>query len=163
MRSNLYWVEPERLAIMARPRAGDWLHDEMKSLRERGIHTVVSLLTDDEVRELELEAEKQECETAGLRFHSFPIPDRGLPASLAATRVLAHALAAELSEGRAIAIHCRMGIGRSSIIAAAVLSVLGMPPEDALERLTAARGLNVPDTEEQRQWILGIDLEQKGE
>ena len=83
MKSNLYWVEteaPGRLAIMARPRAGDWLVDEVRALRAAGVDLVVSLLTDDEVQELELEGEAEACTVAALRFQSFPIPDRSVPA-----------------------------------------------------------------------------------
>lgn len=153
MKINLYWVHSTRLATMARPRAGDWLLDELKSLREQGIHTVVSLLTDEEVRELGLEAEASSCATVGLRFRSFPIPDREVPRSVESVRAFVRDLAGEVEEGRAIAIHCRMGIGRSSIIAAAVLGVLGAKADEALQRISAARGLAVPDTEEQRRWV----------
>lgn len=156
MKANLYWVEPLRLAIMARPRAGDWLLDELTSLHEQGVNTIVSLLTDDEVRELGLEAEESACTRVGLRFRSFPIPDRELPSSLGAARSFADELAAEITEGRAIAIHCRMGIGRSSLIASAVMVTLGVAPDQALERLSAARGLRVPDTEAQRAWTLAL-------
>ena len=141
---------------MARPRAGDWLHDELSSLREQGVHTIVSLLTDDEVRELELEAEESTCASVGLTFRSFPIRDRELPASLDTARSFARELAVEITKGRAIAIHCRMGIGRSSLIASAVMVSLGVAPPLALERLGAARGLRVPDTAEQTRWILAL-------
>lgn len=79
MRVKIHWVEPSRLAIMPRPRAGDWLLDELRSLREQGVHTVVSLLTDTEERELDLEAEEFSCAAVGLGFRSFPIPDREVP------------------------------------------------------------------------------------
>lgn len=86
MKSNLYWVEtgaPGRLAIMARPRAGDWLVDEMRALRTAGVDLVVSLLTDEAVRELGLEEEQGACEIVGLAFSSFPIPDRDVPSGIA--------------------------------------------------------------------------------
>lgn len=154
MKSNLYWVEteaPGRVAIMARPRAGDWLVDEMRALRAAGVDLVVSLLTDDEVRDLELEGEAAACSVAALRFQSFPIPDRSVPELNARTLSFVSGLRVELRSGRSIAIHCRMGIGRSSLIAAAVL---GIDPEEALRRLSSSRGLTVPDTAEQRQWII---------
>lgn len=43
-----------RLAIMPRPRAGDWLEDEAQSWRRQGLDVVVSLLEDNEVAELDL-------------------------------------------------------------------------------------------------------------
>lgn len=43
-----------RLSTMARPRGNDWLQDEMKGLREAGTDVLVSMLTSDEVDELDL-------------------------------------------------------------------------------------------------------------
>ncbi|HCK74572.1 MAG TPA: hypothetical protein DHW19_06365 [Acidimicrobiaceae bacterium] len=50
-------------------------------------------------------------------------------------------------------VHCRGGIGRSSTIAAAILTQLGVAPEDAMSRITAARGITVPETSAQRMWV----------
>lgn len=63
-------------------------------------------------------------------------------------------LADAVRAARTVVIHCRMGIGRASIIAALVLGRLGVDGALAFERLSAARGLRVPDTEEQRRWAL---------
>lgn len=57
MRPNVYWVDlpaSGRLAIMPRPRAGDWLDKEIAGWRAEGIHVVVSLLEAEEVAELGL-------------------------------------------------------------------------------------------------------------
>jgi protein-tyrosine phosphatase len=66
---------------------------------------------------------------------------------------LAEATVARLNEGKAVAVHCRAGIGRSSLIAACVLVLLGLAPGTALDRIGKARGGNVPDTEGQRDWV----------
>lgn len=161
MRTNLYWVETGvegRLATMARPRAGDWLEDEMRGLKAAGVDVVVSVLTPDEVGELGLEGEEAACGTAGLRFRSFPITDRQVPPDELPTLEFFRALQTELRSGRSIAIHCRMGIGRASLVAASVLRLLGVGGEEALARISRARGLPVPDTEEQRQWITSLAL-----
>jgi protein-tyrosine phosphatase len=50
-------------------------------------------------------------------------------------------------------VHCRAGIGRSSLIAACVLVLLGLAPAMAFDRIGKARGLKVPDTEGQRDWV----------
>jgi protein-tyrosine phosphatase len=127
MRAELYLV-PEcpagRLAIMPRPRAGDWLEDETASWRRQSLDVVVSLLEDAEIADLELSAEQSMCERAGLRFLRFPIPDRGVPGSAQAVSELVSSLVAELRNGRGVGIHCRMGIGRSASLAVCVLSAL---------------------------------------
>jgi protein-tyrosine phosphatase len=56
------------------------------------------------------------------------------------------------------AIHCRAGIGRSSVIAATILRLGGMEGEAAFDAIERARGLAVPDTEAQRDWLLALPL-----
>lgn len=82
MLSDIYWIDAPigfRIAIMARPRAGDWLEDEVAHWHRAGVEIVVSMLKPDEVEELGLEAERAQCERHGIAFLSFPIQDRGLP------------------------------------------------------------------------------------
>lgn len=156
MRADLYRITEcpvGRLAIMPRPRAGDWLKGEVTSWRQQGLDVVVSLLQDVEVAELELGEESLNCENVGLRFVRFPIPDHSVPGSAQAVSELVSALAAELRQGKGIGIHCRMGIGRSSSMAVCVLIALGMQIEDAWKAVARARGLSVPDNPEQRVWV----------
>lgn len=142
---------------MARPRADEWLETEINTWRNAGVDLVVSLLEREEISELSLQREVEFCRSNGIDFISFPIPDRGLPNSQREASQLAHLMAAGLRDGRSIAIHCRAGIGRSSIIAACALICLGIAAEDALARIGAARGLIVPDTDAQREWVVAFD------
>lgn len=135
---------------------GDWLEDEARGFATAGVHVVVSLLEDDEIADLALEHERDACETAGLVFKRFPIRDRDVPAANAALHAFIDELRVALINNQSCAIHCRMGIGRSSLMAAATLVTLGIPAELALTRLVAARGRDVPDTDEQRRWILNF-------
>jgi protein-tyrosine phosphatase len=138
---------------MPRPRAGDWLPDEIAGWKAEGIDAVVSLLEQHEVAELELQQEPMLCETAGIEFVSFPIPDRGVPESMRETQRLVRSLSAAVADGNAVAIHCRAGIGRSSLIAACVLVLNGYDPDSAFAAIAKARGIEVPDTEIQREWV----------
>ena len=156
MRAELYTVDydgPGALSIMARPRGGDWLPDEVQAWREAGVDVVVSLLTLEEQYELELDEEASLCQRAHLAFFTFPISDRGLPPQFAAAEQLISEITQALNAGQHVAIHCRFGIGRSAMIAAATLVALGETPEHALARIQAARGLPVPDTPDQAQWV----------
>jgi protein-tyrosine phosphatase len=153
----LYWIDlptQGRLAIMARPRANDWLEDQIKSWRDEGVGTVVSLLEAEEVVDLDLGAEEGLCRAQGMDFIKFPIPDRGLPASRNEAAAICRVLADRLAAGDAVAIHCRAGIGRSSLMAACTLFVAGFDPTLVLDAITSARGLTVPDTDAQRDWVL---------
>ena len=95
------------------------------------------------------------CRGKGIVFLSFPIPDRGVPDTREA-RHLAEMLAREIANGRSVAIHCRAGIGRSSLVAASVLVCSGVDACEALQLIKDARGVAVPDTEEQRDWVLAF-------
>lgn len=138
---------------MPRPRGNEWLADEMRSLRQEGVDVLVSLLAPDEAMMLGLSDEAKQCAAAGMRFVSYPIQDHSVPGDAASVRDLAAKLGAELETGRAVAIHCFAGIGRSSLIAACVLAVQGLSAEQAFEVISEARGFAVPDTDEQRRWV----------
>ena len=121
MKAQVYWIEgpwPGRLAIVPRPRGGDWLEDEIQAWQHAGLDRVVSLLTPDEVIDLDLSEEEPWCQAHDIQFMSFPIPDRSAPASLNAALGLVHQLAHALATGQRIAVHCRQGIGRSALLAA---------------------------------------------
>lgn len=154
-----YWLPgpwPGHLAIIPRPRGGDWLEDEVRSWKDLGLNIIVSLLTPAEITELELAEEEQRCQTQGIQFLSFPIPDRGVPASRQTITDLIETLMKALASGKSIAVHCRQGIGRSGIIAALLLISTGEEPEAALAHVSQARGCPVPDTPEQANWVKGF-------
>lgn len=156
MWTQLYWVDgpwPGRLALAARPRGGDWLPDELASWQRTGIDAVLSLLTSEEERDLDLQTESQEAKASGMEFISFPIPDREVPGSEAKTALLVDQLDRMLASGKNIVVHCRQGIGRTGLIAACLLVSKGRTPESAVTQLSATRGVPIPETEEQRRWV----------
>jgi protein-tyrosine phosphatase len=156
MKPKLFWIPGPwrgRLAVASRPRGGDWLEDEIGSWRKSGLDIVVSLLEKDEAAQFELVHEGDIAESKGVRFVSFPIPDRGVPASTREALSLFSAIAAALEEGKNVAVHCRQGIGRSGLIAAGVLLTTGMGADKALEVVSTARGEAIPETPAQLQWI----------
>ena len=155
--AKVYWIHEltngARLGTMARPRGDQWLEDDITSLQKQGVSVLVSLLERGEVYELGLALEAESCAMVQIKFVNFPIPDREIPTSNAAVDALVNELKDLLSKGHSIAIHCRMGIGRSSIIAASVLLQKDDKVEDMIATISKARGLSVPDTEEQLSWL----------
>jgi protein-tyrosine phosphatase len=154
MRPTLFTIDqpgPGRLSTMAKPRGGDWLVDEMTALRTAGVTILVSALTTAELDEVDLTDEPRAAHDAGLEFVSIPILDRGVPDPAAVLPDLRR-LAGRIRDGAHVVTHCRFGIGRSSLLAAGILALNGLPPEQAWERLQRARGLIVPDTTAQRTW-----------
>jgi protein-tyrosine phosphatase len=156
MTAELYWLPdkwPGRLAIAPRPRGGDWLDDEMVPWKLAGANVVLSLLTPDELAHFELGDEQRAAVLQGIEFISFPIVDRDVPDSIEGVAGVAAKLASDLRAGRNVVAHCRQGIGRSAVLAAAVLILLDVPPEAAIQQISLARRCPVPETAEQKQWI----------
>ena len=156
MNPDLFWIPGPwrgRLAVVTRPRGGDWLSDEATGWRRAGVDIVVSLLEGDEAAQLDLVDEPSAAEANGIRFMSFPIPDRGVPTSLPATLSLLADIARWLEEGKNVAVHCRQGIGRSGLISVGVLTASGLDLDHAINIVSSARGLAVPETAEQRLWL----------
>lgn len=122
-----------RLTFGARPRRPEDL---------AGVDMVVNLLTDEEIRELSLE---------WLVFRRFPIPDRQCPPWPEALRQLLGEVEECLRSGGHVYIHCRAGIGRSGLVTACLLYRLGF--QAVWETLERARGVAVPDTDEQKDWV----------
>jgi protein-tyrosine phosphatase len=160
--SEIFWIEgepPARLAIVLRPAGDDWLADELSGLKRGGIDTLVSMLEPWEAEALGLAREGQLAEAAGMQFLSFPIPDRQTPERVGAFRAFAGELARRLNAGERIGVHCRGSIGRCTVAAASALVHLGWQPRDALAAIGTARRFPVPDTDEQRAWILGYEAQ----
>jgi protein-tyrosine phosphatase len=156
MRTELYWLEgpwPGKLAMAARPRGGDWLPEDIAAWKRAGIAAVLSLLTPEEETELDLRDEASEATTQGIKFLSFPIPDRQVPTSEAKLAQTLETLSDTLSAGKNVVVHCRQGVGRSGLVATCLLVRKGMSPGAAVESVSEARGVSVPETGEQRDWI----------
>ena len=157
MKTELYWIGGPwrgRLAIMPRPRGEDWLEDEILAWQRAGVDVVVSLLSAEELIELELAEEKAYCAKFGVEFLSFPIADRDVPASSSALLALVRKLETDLTAGKSVAIHCRLGVGRSALLAACVLAASGQDVSEAFRNITVSRGRPVPDTARQRDWAV---------
>jgi hypothetical protein len=70
---------PGTVSVMAKPRPGDWLGDDLARLAAAGVGVLVSLLTLAEVVEVGLSGEPAGAARVGLRFVYAPVADRGVP------------------------------------------------------------------------------------
>jgi len=155
---ELFWINQFRdgnLAIMPAPGVAEPIEDTILGWQTEGIDSVVCLLEPSEIPGL-IDIENELCREFGIEFLSFPIRDKNVPPSLEEFAVLVRSTAHQVISGQGVAIHCRAGIGRSTTLAACVLIWLGIDAEVALDMIAEARGLEVPETEAQRQWILAF-------
>lgn len=166
MFTKLHWIDcpnldVDQIAISARPRGCDWLEDEIRAFKFTGITTVVSLLESNESWELGLDEEKEFCERFQIGFLQFPIVDVNVPRSDEKYVELCKNLCQKIDDGERILIHCRMGIGRSSMLAASLALKYGCEEETVFDKIRKNRGLEVPDTQEQREYVMKINGEWK--
>ncbi len=152
---DLSWINTQdfRLTIIPRPRGGDWLLDDIRALKLAGIEVLASLLTAAESEELGLSDEARYCNETGIKFLTFPIEDRSVPNSVADFSRFVNLIESELCRNTPVGIHCRAGIGRSSLLAACLLSQHGYETDTAFDAITQARKFPVPDTPEQHLWV----------
>lgn len=156
MNSDIYKVSQLGkgfLAVMAKPVGGEWIEDEFCGIAQFGIYRLVSLLENHEIREFGLQAAPVLCAANQVDFLHFPIRDRGVPPSLSATQKLVTHLHSSIVNGDNTVIHCRAGIGRTGLLAAAILIRHGEDVADTLSMVSKARRVPVPDTEEQINWL----------
>lgn len=155
--NGLYWVEtrtPGRLAILRRPASAEAVDAAIADWLAAGMDMVVCLLDHDEVAQLGLEGEAEACGRAGLVFVHCPIEDLGVPASTARIVPVLQRIGDTLRRGGSVGIHCQQSIGRSGLMASCLLVAFGFEPVEAFHVISKSRGMPVPETQEQRRWIV---------
>lgn len=106
---------------------------------ENNVTQVVILVEDHEIRDLApTYARFLSSDDLALSVRRLPIRDFGVPQSLSGFRHAAQGVASDLQNGERIVMHCRGGIGRTGLVAEAVLVELGAPPSEARGLVTAA-------------------------
>lgn len=166
MRATLWTVKTEgggRVSIVPRPRGGDWLPDEMKALREHGVDLLISAQPPVESGIYGLSGEGPAAEAAGMAFLNIPIADMEVPPDRNQFLETLGDPIARVRDGGHVAVHCYASRGRSGVIAGLLLAANGFDPEDGLEQMSKVRGYRVPETEQQRAWMLetAVMLEQE--
>ena len=141
------------LSAMAKPRSGEWVNEEFQGIAESGISKVISLLEVSEARDLDLNQERQLSESNGMDFAQFPIPDRGVPTSLDEYCKFIKRQYFEITNGANGVVHCRAGIGRTGMVTVSILLHSGYDSLEAFELVSEKRGIVVPDTQQQIDWV----------
>lgn len=128
----------------------------MLQLKNDGVQTLVSTIESWEEQILGLAEERVIAELLGIHFLSYPMPDRSTPEDRQDFSRFVLGLSRRLEAREKIGVHCRGCIGRSTVVAACTLITAGWEASDALKAIEKAREFPVPDTEEQRAWILAF-------
>jgi protein-tyrosine phosphatase len=141
------------LAVMAHPASTGSVANTISEIAALGFHQVVSLLEPAEAEALGLAEEAELVTARSMKFISYAIPDMGLPARSDDFVRLAQNLFTQIEAGTNTLIHCRGGIGRSGLLAAAVLLRGGKGVQEAFAQVSRMRGRQVPETAQQGDWL----------
>ena len=140
-------------AISAHPASNGDPALRIAEIAASGIQQVISLLEPGEAQTLGLQRERELVSAQSMDFVSFPISDMGQPASTEAFTDLSRRLYQQIHAGSHALIHCRAGVGRSGLLAAAVLMHEGRDAQQAFARVARMRGMPVPETTGQGTWL----------
>ena len=155
MTAEVFWTKekcPGRIALVPRPRGGEWLEDEAAAWSNAGLDVIVSMLEAEEIKNFELEREAELCVENGIEFVACPVTDRSVPkVNEEFLQVIRH-LKTQLLKGKNIGIHCRQSVGRAPLLAAVLMISFGISPAKAFRQLSEVRGVEVPETIGQKRW-----------
>ena len=138
---------------MSMPSGGEYLQDDIKYLKNIGVSYVVSLLEVRESSELGLSDEGKYCSNLGIKFENLPIRDRSIPPNSASFIKSVNNIYEFILNGANVVAHCRAGIGRSGIYTTSILIRHGHSAQEAFKLVSVARGFEIPDTQDQIEWI----------
>lgn len=85
----------------------------------------------------------------------FPLDDYAVPADAGRFAWLAHRMAARLKKGGFGAVHCANGLGRTGLLAVAVLMAMGVDRDEA--RATVRRAGSGAESQAQQEFLAGLE------
>lgn len=112
-------------------RSGQPLIDEFKWLKQEGCTSIIDLRKDGEYGEVTIDSLISGFKETGLKFYNIPIPDGKVPDE---KQVIAFLELIQKPEVQPALIHCRSGVGRTSLFAAVYrYSIQGWSMRKAIE------------------------------
>jgi ADP-ribosylglycohydrolase/protein-tyrosine phosphatase len=125
---------------------------DLGSVRTWGASALVTLLDDDEFDLLDVARLGDMAEVAGLDWYHLPIPDMDVPGWQFERRWIYAGVRLRrlLRRGGKVVIHCRVGLGRSGMIAARLMVELGMSPSETISRIRKARPGAIQTSQQER-------------
>lgn len=115
---SLYWINTIslRTASTARSCGKTGLAMICEGLKNSGVGVLVSMLTQNEMKELAWGWSRKNAALVALSTSILRFEDRGLPKDISRFKEFVDQIVTRTKEGKSVAIHCRAGIGRSSLL-----------------------------------------------
>lgn len=144
-----------QLVLSAQPARFSNPDEALDAYRRVGAGLVVSLLPDHELQALGLQQLPHQCAQRGLQWGHCPVEDFSVPGAAfdAGWKTIAAKVQSLLTQGQAVVLHCRAGLGRTGTVAARILIEAGMSAPDAVDLVRATRPGSI-ETPEQEAYLL---------
>lgn len=145
---------------------GAWKRDlalDLDAIRDWGAVAVVTLLESHEFEFLRVERLGEEVSRRKIQWFHLPIVDTSVPDEHFERKweVAGEELRSILRRSSDVVVHCRGGLGRAGTIAARLLIELGVGPEEAIDRVRAARGSGAIENDRQEMYVLSLGADRK--
>ncbi|PJZ71574.1 hypothetical protein CH373_01555 [Leptospira perolatii] len=139
------------------------LQEDIATIKEEKVHTLISLLTENEYENYGVQGLHQTYVKEGFTVHHLPILDQRVPDSEGLERLL-DKIDSDLYSGKNVLVHCVGGLGRSGTIAAAyMIRRLGYPSEEAIRIVRQARSERAIESKEQENFLRSLTPEKRRE
>jgi protein-tyrosine phosphatase len=140
---------------------GLWDRDlaaDLTRMREvYGVDTLVSLVEEHELVDLQIADLADRAKATGMAVIRFPIVDVSVPKDEPAFARLIVQVIERLKAGETVALHCKGGLGRTGLAAGCCLVGMGMPADQAIATVRAARSGTI-ETGEQERYVRRFGL-----
>ena len=129
------------------------LHSDLKSLEQQKVHCIVTLANDAEIVDLGIENFSDSVATFNFRHYCERIDDRSVPCVDQSDNIkaLLKNIRNQISLEKNVLVHCNAGLGRSGLIAALLVKIMGVFP-DSISHIRRYRPGAI-ETKEQEDFI----------
>lgn len=134
-------VDGFKMVLHSAPGIHTPLEQDLSALKQAGVTTVVTTLTEHEMKEHDIVDLSHRCQALGMEWVHLPIEDNVLPGFEFYKAWSEHAdtLVAKLRQGQRLSVHCRGGVGRTGLTSAKLLMRAGVQFEALAPIIREAR------------------------
>jgi protein-tyrosine phosphatase len=144
---------PGRIGMMSAPGLFRALSEDLDDLRDpHETSLLVSLVTENELGILGIDALVEEAAARGIETLRFAIVDQSVPKAPSQLVAVVERILATAASGRNVVIHCWAGLGRTGLVAASCLVAQGFTPDDAIATVRRHRARTI-ESEDQEAYV----------